>query len=69
MSLENAKPVELERHYSPREISEMWGLSIDTIRRNFAHAAGVLKIGHAETSDRNKYLALRIPESTGDESG
>jgi AraC-like DNA-binding protein len=55
-------PVELERHYSPAEVAKQWGISVDTVRRIFADAPGVLKIGHAESKSKGKYVTLRIPE-------
>jgi hypothetical protein len=52
-----------EKHYSVQQVSEMWGLSEDTIRRLFRDEAGVLKIGSAETRFKRKRWMLKIPES------
>jgi AraC-like DNA-binding protein len=52
-----------EKHYSVQQVSEMWGLSEDTIRRLFRDEAGVLKIGSAETRFKRKRWRLSIPES------
>ena len=58
---ETIAPVELERHYTPAEVAKQWGVSVDTVRRVFADTLGVLKIGHAETQHKKKYVTLRIP--------
>jgi hypothetical protein len=55
-------PVESERHYTPAEVAKAWRISVDTVRRIFADAPGVLKIGHAENKHKGKYVTLRIPE-------
>jgi len=34
-----------ERHYSPSELAELWGLSSETIRRLFQEEPGVVTIG------------------------
>lgn len=47
----------LERHYSPEEIAAAWHMSIDTVRRLFRTAPGVLNFGSP------KKRVLRIPES------
>lgn len=54
--------VALERHFSPEQLGDIWGLSADTIRRVFEGEPGVLIIEHARTSAR-RYRTLRIPES------
>jgi len=57
----------LEKHYSPQEVAEIWGLSDDKVRRLFQDEPGVLKVG--EPSQRlgrklkRRYFMLRIPES------
>lgn len=53
----------LEKHYSVREVSEMWGYSEDTIRRIFRDEKGVLKLGSPETRFKRKRFQLSIPES------
>lgn len=53
----------LERHYSPAEIAELWGLSVDSVRRLFESEDGVLIIGESEGKFRRRYTTLRIPES------
>ena len=50
-----------ERHYSPQELAELWGISIETIRTIFRNEPGVLKIGKPGTRTRRQYFTLRIP--------
>lgn len=53
-----------ERHYSVAEISTMWNLSPDAVRRLFEDEPGVLVLGHtAAVGGRRRYTTLRIPES------
>jgi hypothetical protein len=49
------------RHFSPLEIAELWGLSVDTVRRLFANEPGVLQISNPRRGRRN-YATMRIPE-------
>jgi hypothetical protein len=53
-----------ERHYSVAEVSVLWNLSGDVIRKLFQAEPGVLVLG-ADSSARDKrgYKVLRIPES------
>jgi hypothetical protein len=53
----------LERHYSPAEIAELWGLSVESVRRLFDGEDGVLVFGETEGKFRRRYTTLRIPES------
>lgn len=52
-----------ERHLSPAQVGELWGLSTDTVRRLFQNEPGVLVIGNT-TPRRGKrgYKTLRIPQ-------
>ena len=54
-----------ERHYSPEQLGELWGLSTDTTRRLFEHEAGVLVIERKRSRAR-RYRTLRIPESVAE---
>jgi hypothetical protein len=56
-------PAAMEPHYSPLQVSKMWGVSTETARRIFSEEPGVLKIGHAGSKYRRAYITLRIPES------
>ena len=50
------------RHFSVREISEMWQLSDDKVREIFGQEPGVIAIGVARSNGRKRrYVTLRIP--------
>lgn len=55
-------PAFAERHYSPQELADLWGVDPNTIRRLFQDREGVLKIGTPRRGKRS-YTTLRIPES------
>lgn len=59
------KPV-VEQHYSPAELAEAWGVSVETIRCIFRDEPGVLKIKRPATKTKRGYLTLRIPESVAE---
>jgi predicted transcriptional regulator len=52
-----------EKHYTPSELAQMWGVSVQTIRELFKNEEGVLKIGRNGTRMRRAYKTLRIPHS------
>jgi len=53
-----------ERHFTPRDLADLWKLDETTIRRIFQDEPGVLKIGKANRRDgKRDYITLRIPES------
>jgi hypothetical protein len=52
-----------ERHYSVNELSVMWNLSKQTVRRLFQDEPGVLRISEEEAHHKRGYVTLRIPES------
>lgn len=53
----------LERHYTPQQVAESWGVSRQTVIRIFEREPGVLCIGHGESINKRGYRLLRIPES------
>jgi hypothetical protein len=53
----------LEKHYTVSEISKLWQLSDDTVRRIFRDMPGVVKLACPERLHRRGYCVLRIPES------
>lgn len=53
--------VTIERHFSPDQIGEIWGLSADSIRRIFEREPGVLVLDRSK--GRRNYRTLRVPES------
>lgn len=66
-----AKPVPVdasrfaERHYSVKEVAEMWGLSPGVVRGLFQQEPGVLAIGEPRPKfgRRRGKVTLRIPQS------
>ena len=52
-----------EVHYSPQQLSKLWGLSARFIRDLFAHVPGVLKIDRPEERYKRGYSTIRIPIS------
>ena len=53
----------MERHYTPREIAEVWSLDVSTVRKMFQDIPGVLKVGSAGRRSKRDYVTIRIPES------
>jgi hypothetical protein len=53
---------ETARHYSPSQLAEAWGVSVETIRSLFRQEPGVLKIGSTGTKYKRGYTTLRIPQ-------
>jgi hypothetical protein len=51
-----------ERHYSVDQLSALWNMSDDFIRRLFLHEPGVVVFFHYRPG-RRVYRTLRIPES------
>jgi hypothetical protein len=58
-----ATDVALERHYTPQEVAELWGVSAKTIQRVFRGLPGVIELGNDETRWARKHKTMRIPES------
>ena len=52
-----------ERHYTPKQLADTWGLAPDTIRELFESEQGVLVIGDNGTRNKRRYRTFRIPES------
>lgn len=53
----------LEKHYSPEDVSSMWGISPRTVRRLFANEPGIIELGQSDSMKKRRYLTIRIPES------
>lgn len=52
-----------ERHLSPTQVGQLWGLSADTVRRLFQNEPGVLVIANTTTRrGKRGYKTLRIPQ-------
>lgn len=49
-----------ETHYTPKDVAELWKISVDTVRRIFSEESGVIRI---ECRPGRNYATLRIPQS------
>ena len=58
-------PIMAEKHYTPDELAEMWGVSAETIRNVFRREPGVLRLGEPNGKKR-KYVLMRVPESVAE---
>ena len=58
----NASEMTFERHFSVDELSALWGMSDDFVRRLFLREEGVV-IFFRHRPGRRVYRTLRIPES------
>jgi hypothetical protein len=56
----------VEKHFSPAELADAWGVSSETIRSIFREEPGVLKIGKTATKNRRGYFTLRIPQEVAE---
>lgn len=52
-----------ERHYSVAELSALWSLGDDLVRKLFQSEPGVVVIGDPAPRLKRRYTTLRIPES------
>jgi excisionase family DNA binding protein len=52
-----------ERHYTVKEVPELWHLDAKMVRKIFANEPGVVSLGSGESRYRRPYRTLRIPES------
>lgn len=52
-----------EKHFSPQQLADLWGLHPKTIRSLFLDEPGVLVYGTEETRFKRPHRTLRIPES------
>jgi hypothetical protein len=55
--------IAFERHYTPKQLAELWLLHESTIQPLFLDEPGVLKYGGPCRRGRREYITLRIPES------
>ena len=52
------------RHYSVRQIAQLWELSDDMVRKIFEREPGVIAIGEARSNGRKRrYVTLRVPKA------
>jgi hypothetical protein len=54
-----------EKHYTPDELSGLWGVSAETVRNVFREEPGVLRL-QQPTKGKRQYVLLRIPESVAE---
>ena len=52
-----------EKHYTPKELAELWGLSQGSIRALFRDRSDVIRLSRPESRFKRGYESLRIPES------
>jgi hypothetical protein len=58
-----ATPSAFERHYTVKELAQLWRLDQSTVRRLFRDEPGVLRIPHLRRRGKRDYVSLRIPAS------
>ena len=56
----------LERHYTAKQLGELWGFSEDKIRAMFQDVPGVLKVGASFRRGKRGYVSIRIPQSVAE---
>jgi hypothetical protein len=59
-------PAFIVKHYSPAELAQLWGLSVETIRRMFEREPGVLIFENPEKASERRRRTMRIPESVAE---
>jgi len=52
-----------EAHFTPVQISKLWGLSVDKIRDVFEREPGVVMIDNAASRKKRRYRTMLIPRS------
>ena len=52
-----------EQHFKPKQLAQLWGFSVDTIRTWFESEPGILTENRPETMHKRRYMSMRIPES------
>lgn len=59
-----------EKHHTPKQLAELWGLSENSVRNLFAAEPGVIRFGEPSRrvgrSLRRRYCSLRIPASVAE---
>lgn len=53
----------VERHFSAREIAELWRLCENSVRELFKNEPGVVRIQRPKSRWKRAYTTLRIPKS------
>jgi hypothetical protein len=55
--------IEVEKHFTPAQLAEVWNVAPNTIRRVFENEDGVLIFGTEESRTRRRHKSMRIPQS------
>jgi hypothetical protein len=55
-----------ERHFSVKDLAQMWRLSPSAIRRLFRNEPGVVRFGAERRGHTRDYVTLRIPASVAE---
>ena len=56
----------MEKHYTAKEVADLWGFSENTVRKIFQEREGVLKLGTGFRKGRRGYVSIRIPASVAE---
>jgi len=60
---ERLDDVAFERHFTIRELSDLWHLAYETVQRLVENEPGVLIFHTDGTLKKRKYTTIRVPES------
>ena len=52
-----------EHYWTPKEIAELWRVSVDTVIRLFDREPGVLILAQPAAKQKRRYRTIRIPNS------
>lgn len=55
--------IEVEQHFTPAQLAEIWHVAPNSIRRIFENEDGVLIFGTDESRHRRRHKSMRIPQS------
>jgi hypothetical protein len=55
--------METERHFTAKDLAELWSLDQSTVRRIFRDDPDVLRLSHVRRRGKRDYVSLRIPAS------
>lgn len=56
-----------EKHFSPTELAQAWGVSAETVRSIFRSEPGVLRLPSRQASrDKRGYVTIKIPQSVAE---
>jgi len=55
-----------EKHFTVRQLAELWSISSDSVRRLFPHEPGVFSFQQPRKNGKRPYRTLLIPESVAE---